>query len=164
MATLNGFALIRESDNAVMQNWLNIPERVELDDDEGQALVRVDSPASGWTNGTYIISPYSWTVIDPPPVVPSNTVISDRQFYQQLAIQSVITQNEALSAVQIGALPSSLASLVAALPADQQFGAKMLLCGATQFIRSNPLVAVFGAAFGWNTAQIDALWAAAYQL
>jgi hypothetical protein len=91
-------------------------------------------------------------------------VISGRQFFQQLAIQSVISQEEALAAVKTGTLPLSLAALVNALPSDQQFGANMLLCGATTFDRNHPMVAVLGQAFGWTNTQLDALWTAAAAL
>jgi hypothetical protein len=91
-------------------------------------------------------------------------VISDRQFFQQLAIDGVITQDEALAAVKTGTLPASLVSLVNSLPADKQFDANMLLCGATQFVRSHPMVPVLGTAFGWDDAQMNALWVAASQL
>lgn len=100
------------------------------------------------------------TAVHPiPATVP--LVISDRQFFQQLAVQGVITQDEAIAAVATGTLPSSMATLVNMLPPDQQFAANMLLKGATQFERSNPMVPVLGQAYGWNAAQLDQLWIAA---
>jgi hypothetical protein len=93
------------------------------------------------------------------PPVPD--VISDRQFFQQLAIDGDITQDEALAAVQTGTLPDKLAAVIAALPASQQFAAKMLCCGATEFRRSNPVVSVLGQALGKDAAALDAIWIAA---
>jgi hypothetical protein len=90
--------------------------------------------------------------------------ISDRQFFQQLAIRGAITQAEALAAVCTGTLPTSLAALVAELPSDQQFAATMLLSGAVEFNRNHPLVAVLGAAYGWSSSELDDLWRAAAQL
>lgn len=104
---------------------------------------------------------------DPPPPAPTPIVpqiISDRQFFQQLAIQKVITQDEALAAVGPGTLPAALVALIGGLPSDQQFPAKMLLVGAVQFDRQHPMVAVLGQAFGWTDAQLDALWTAAAEL
>jgi hypothetical protein len=88
-------------------------------------------------------------------------VISDRQFFQQLAVQAVITEDDAIAAVATGTLPVSMDQIIATLPLDQQFGAKMLLKGATQFDRQHPMVAVLGGALGWNSAQLDALWTGA---
>lgn len=105
------------------------------------------------------------TIGDPVPI-PSSVppIISDRQFFQQLAIDDEITQDEAIAAVATGTLPQNLAGLVAGLPVDQQFGANMLLKGATQFDRNHPMVDVLGSAFGWDSEQMDALWTAAARL
>ncbi len=96
------------------------------------------------------------------PAVPQ--VISDRQFFQQLAVQGVITQAEALSAVQTGTIPSEMQPLINALPATEQFAAQMQICGATQFERTDPLTLAIGQAYGWTAAQLDALWIAAAAL
>lgn len=99
----------------------------------------------------------------PPPIIPD--VISDRQCFQWLAMMGKITQDEALAAVTVGALPKAVSDGIAALPADQQFGARMLLCGATSFERLHPMVPVFLAFFSLNgTTDRDALWSAASAL
>lgn len=95
---------------------------------------------------------------------PVPRMISDRQFFQQLAAMGVVTDDEALAAVGPGTLPAALAALIAGLPEDQQFGAKMLLVGAVQFDRQHPMVTVLGQAFGWTSDQIDDLWRAASKL
>jgi hypothetical protein len=100
-------------------------------------------------------------------VIPASDVpqiISDRQFFQALALQGVITEAEALDAVGPGVIPAWLDALIDTLPEDQRFAARMLLRGATIFERSHPMVAVLGVGMGWSDAQIDALWAAAAQL
>jgi hypothetical protein len=100
----------------------------------------------------------------PPPTVVEE--ISDRQFFQQLAIEGDITEDEALAAVQTGAIPSDLQAVIATLPADQQFNARMLLAGATVFKFSNPLTAALAAALTppRTTEQMQALWASAAKL
>ncbi|PAY07193.1 hypothetical protein CK489_15445 [Bradyrhizobium sp. UFLA03-84] len=90
--------------------------------------------------------------------------ISLRQFYQQLAVQGVITQDDALSAVRTGALPSALQTIVNGLPQAQQFPATMMLSGASTFQRSNSMTAAIGAAYGWTSEQIDAFFVAAAQI
>jgi len=98
------------------------------------------------------------------PKAPVPDVISDRQFFQQLAVLGIITTDEALAAVGPGDIPAALDALIAQLPPDKQFAARMLLSGATQFDRKHPLVAVFASAFEWNADQIDAFWTAASAL
>lgn len=95
-----------------------------------------------------------------PPPVPSS--ISDRQFFQQLAVQGIITQAEALAAVRVGAIPAALQSIVDTIvdPAHK-FAAQMLLSGAVEFRRDHPLTGAIGASYGWGDAQIDALFVAA---
>lgn len=95
------------------------------------------------------------------PLPPLVDPISDRQFYQQAAVDGYITQAEALAAVQTGTIPSTLLAMVATLPSDQQFGATMLLAGATQFYRQHPMTLAFMALRGMTSDQGDAFWRAA---
>lgn len=90
--------------------------------------------------------------------------ISDRQFFQQLAIAKVISQEEALAAVKTGDIPSALSGFIAPLPDDQRFNAEMLLSGATIFARAHPLTAAIGAAQGMTPQQIDDFFRAAAAL
>jgi len=113
---------------------------------------------NAWLTAGNEADPY----VTPPAPIPQT--ISDRQFFQQLAIQGVITQDEALAAVQTGTVPAALAALVAKLPADQQFAANMMLSGATSFERTHPLTIAIGTAYGFTDAQMDALWTAAAAL
>jgi hypothetical protein len=94
--------------------------------------------------------------VEPPPSVPAS--ISDRQFFQQLAVSGVISQAEALGAVRVGAIPDPLQQLIDQMPADQQFAATMIVSGATTFERSHPLTVAIGAAYGWTSDQIDAFF------
>jgi hypothetical protein len=109
-------------------------------------------------NPGFPILPY----VAPKPEVPHE--ISDRQFFQELAIMGLITQDEALAAVMTGTLPAAMVGFISAMPADQQFSARMALCGATVFMRSHPLTDAFGAAQGLTSDQIDDLWRAAAAL
>lgn len=101
---------------------------------------------------------------DPDPVyVP--LIISDRQFFQQAAVAGIITQAEALAAVQTGTIPAMLQMIIDELPdANQRFAATMLLAGATQFERNHPLTVEVGTHLGLTTAQVDDFFIAAAQL
>ncbi|MEI9917108.1 MAG: hypothetical protein WDN29_16395 [Methylovirgula sp.] len=111
-----------------------------------------------WVAAGNAAAPY----VPPPAPVPSS--ISRRQFFQQLATQGIITQAEALAAVQTGAIPTELSTLVSALPAAAQFAAQMKISGASDFLLTDPLTQELATAYGWTTAQVDALWTAAAAL
>jgi len=90
--------------------------------------------------------------------------ISDRQFFQQLAVLEIVTEQEALDAVSFGAIPAALQAIIDPLPAPDKFAAEMLLRGATIFRRDHPLSAAIGAAQGMTSEQIDQFFAAAAAL
>ncbi len=90
--------------------------------------------------------------------------ISDRQFFQQLSIMGLISEEEAEAAVSTGTLPPAMLVFIGQLPTEQQFPARMLLKGATSFRRSNPFVSEFGAMQGMTSSEIDDLWRAAAAL
>lgn len=90
--------------------------------------------------------------------------ISDRQFFQQLAIEGKIAEHEALDAVGSGAIPAAMEVLILQLPSEQQFSARMLVRGATVFKRDHPVTALIGQLYGFSEQEIDALWVAAAQL
>lgn len=96
----------------------------------------------------------------PPPPVPGS--VSDRQFFQALALAGLISQAEALAAVQTGALPAPIAAIIDAMP--DQFAARMLLSGATTFERRHPLTDALASALGYSPAQTDDLFRAAAAL
>lgn len=91
---------------------------------------------------------------DPPPLVPQ--AISDRQFFQQLAVQGLISRQEALDAVRMGYVPPALDSIIKAIAnPDARFEAEMLVSGATEFRRDHPVTRQIGAAIGWSEAEVD---------
>lgn len=91
-------------------------------------------------------------------VVAVPEVITRRQFFQQLAIMTLITQSEALAAVTTHAIPTAMQAFVNALPSDQQFGALMSIQGSDEFHRHHPLVVTFGQMQGMSESQVDTLW------
>ncbi|WP_454627786.1 hypothetical protein [Bradyrhizobium cenepequi] len=99
-----------------------------------------------------------------PPPAPVPVTISDRQFFQQLAIVGIVTEADALAAVRVGAIPAPLQAIVDGLPTEQQFAAMMLVSGATTFERQHPMTSAIGAAYGWSAEQIDDFFRAADML
>jgi hypothetical protein len=98
-------------------------------------------------------------IADPPALPPQvPEVISDRQFFQQLAVQGIITQAEALAAVKTGDIPAALQALIDALPAEQKFPAEMIVSGAVEFHRGSVLVREIAQAYGWSADEVDTLW------
>lgn len=86
---------------------------------------------------------------------PVPEVISDRQFFQALAIDGYITTAEALAAVRTGDLPSVLAELLDHMDGAERFGAEMLLSGATEFRRDHPMTIAIGEARGMTADEVD---------
>lgn len=95
------------------------------------------------------------------PVVASASpqVVSDRQFYQGLALRGFCTPEEALDAVRAGVLPKGLRLFVDAIPdAQARWAAEMLLSGAKEFHRDHSFVAQVGAWVGLDAEALDAFW------
>lgn len=158
------------------------PERVEVDDEGNETTipavtretsqfaelmatypsgtVEVPLPPGGdyeWQDG-------EWVHVPQPVDVPE--VISDRQFFQALAKSPylLISEAEALAAVKTGEIPAAMQVILDQVPPESKFDAEMLLSGATEFKRSNPLVATFAAALGWTDTQADQFWIFAHSL
>jgi hypothetical protein len=114
---------------------------------------------NAWVTAGGVPDPY----VAPPLPVPIS--ISDRQFFQQLALVGTITQADALSAVKVGTIPPALQGFVDAIsdPA-KKFAANMLLAGATVFERNHPLTEAIGEAQGMSPDQVDAFFTAAAEL
>jgi hypothetical protein len=103
-----------------------------------------------WLDAGNTVEPYV------APRTPVPQTISDRQFFQMATISGLITQADALAAVQTGTIPPVLAAVIDGLPDDaQKFVAQMTLAGATIFERHHPLTEAVGVALGWTSEQID---------
>lgn len=96
-----------------------------------------------------------------PPPVPES--ITDWQFFQQLAVIGIITQDEALAS-NGGVIPAPMLDIIDQLPSEKKFEAKMRVGGSTVYHRDNWLTIAIGAAYGWTTAQIDDFFRAAAAL
>lgn len=110
--------------------------------------------------GLVLVAGGDWPVEPPAPsTLPSvPETISDRQFFQQLAITGAITPDDALQAVKVGTIPANLEAFISTLAIDQQFAANMMLAGATQFNRHHPMTLALAQGMGWTNDQLDALW------
>lgn len=107
---------------------------------------------AAWEAAGNTIPPF----IAPPAPVPDE--ISDRQFFQQMANEGRITQQEALDAVGSGVIPTAMDALVDQLPESRRFAARMLIRGATTFRRMHPVTELIGQLYGMTSEQIDATW------
>jgi len=109
----------------------------------------------------------SATLLPPLPdevAVPAS--ISDRQFFQALASSeyNIISEADALAAVKSGEIPEPLQAVIDKMPASDKFSATMLLSGATEFRRDNPLTSIIGQTQGMDDEAIDNLFIFAAKL
>jgi hypothetical protein len=134
-------------DEPMPQDWPDYASWIENEDAQ-----------IGWTyDGT--------TFTGPPPAVDETIyAISNRQFYQQLALDGVITQQEALDAVR-GNIPAPLGNAISTLTVGaEQFNASMFLASATLFSREHPVIEHIATTMGWTAEQTDELWRKARKL
>lgn len=121
--------------------------------------VILPDPWSPWgytyQNGEFIPNPS----VPPTPTQP----ISNRQFYQQLAVLGAITEDEAISAVG-GVVPGSFENFIKSLPANERFAAAVFLSGATIYQRDDAVVAQLGVYMGWDAQYMNDLWTEAAKL
>lgn len=124
---------------------------------EGSEAIAHEGVSADWTfDGVDFTPPPEPT---PPSVVPQT--ISDRQFFQQLAVEGIISEDDAISAVATGTIPPVMMPLISSMPPESQFSAKMLLCGATVFERYHPMTSAIGTSYGMTPEQIDNFFIAA---
>lgn len=110
-------------------------------------------------------------IYDPPPLPePVPQSISDRQFFQQLAIEGIISEDEAL-ATSDGTLPSLLNTIIDQIPAADRFAARMKAKNATVYERQDPLTMTVAYALNqmgthgtWDPARLDQFWTDAAKL
>lgn len=109
------------------------------------------------------MAPRAWGNVVTEDYVPPE--ISRRQFFQELAIRELISREEALVAITAGTLPAAFEALVSAiLDEDIEWQARMLLAGATTFLRANWFVGCFAAMQGFSSAYMDDFWRSAASL
>lgn len=87
---------------------------------------------------------------------PQTQVIDKAQLWEQLAVDSRITQDEALAAVRSGTLPAMIEANINLRPAGQRFGIRMFLARAPKLAKNNALVRF--ALANLSDAEVDQLW------
>ncbi|MCW1842226.1 hypothetical protein [Prosthecomicrobium hirschii] len=131
--------------NTVLADGPNSLPGVVLVPDDGTAEI-------GWG--------YDGTGFSAPALLPSPVpaVVSDRQFFQALAMAGLVTEAEALAAVRTGDIPAALQAVIDALPEPERFTATMLVSGAVEFRRDHPLVEAVRLARGMTAEAVDDLF------
>lgn len=117
--------------------------------------------------GEYALWVGAWAVVNerpqPPeepepadPIVPER--VDRRQILTGLALVGWITQTEAEEALAIGARPAAVNAVIAALPEEQQFLARMKWIGFQNAYRNDEMVAALAAIEGKTEQEIDAFF------
>lgn len=99
-----------------------------------------------------------WIEVPQEPQLAQIDDISDRQFFQALAVLGEISETEALDAVGPGIIPPAMDTLIDQLPQDQRFPARMLIRGATRYERQHPIADLIRSLYGWTIEQADDFW------
>lgn len=146
----------------------SMTDDIEQSQIEGADIIGIDDDF-GFTfgpGGTVYGKIWNGNAIIEPPVtelVPDE--ISRRQFFQYLAVLGIISRQEALAALQSGAIPAPLQAIIDQLPTeDDQFEAQMFIIGAQNFNRLHPLSDTVRIALGWTVEQKDDFWREASKL
>lgn len=135
--------------------WVGQPVVPNSDKYEGDAFIAlwsvadIDQPDEDQLAALVTKYQSAWDAIREP----APNEISRRQFFQQLAVQEIITKAEALAAMQTGVIPAPLQAIIDTLPEENQFEAQMLVIGADTFNRAHPLTEVVRLALGWTEEQ-----------
>lgn len=162
-----GYRLRHVSTGAIIESWggvwgqcPGVPGLLVIPGEVGEPPLHICAPALDAEYADHVLE--AWEMEEPPPAI---VPISDRQFFQQAAQQGIITEAEALAAVQTGAIPVTLQTIVDAIADPQQkFAAQMILSGATTFERNHPLTQSIGTSLGWTDNAIDDFFRAAAAL
>lgn len=96
--------------------------------------------------------------VEPPPPVPSS--ISDIQFFWQLHIMGIISEDDAIKSNQ-GVIPAPLLDLINEMPEEKRGQTKMKISGSTVYYRENEITKTIGALYGMTEQQIDEFFIAA---
>lgn len=154
------------------------PESFEAAVDEGQSIISVDKFPANFALHLYDVDPETKTPVlsanprpdpaaPPPPPDPRSLIqpISDRQFYQQAALQGFISREDAIAAVQSGFIPAPFQQFIDNMTdPDDKYNATMLFAGATTYYRQHHYTEMFGIAFGLTPEQVDTFWTEASRL
>jgi hypothetical protein len=144
----------------VILNRIILDEAASWDAETGHTLVEEIGPplniGGSFIDGVH--TPPMEQTTAPPASAPA--AISDRQFFQQLAVEGIITEEQALAS-NAAVIPAPLLAIIEQMPEDQQFAAKMVVSGATSFERQHPMTIAIGTAYGMSSEQIDEFFAAA---
>lgn len=88
--------------------------------------------------------------------------ISDKQFYTKAAFDGLISQDDAIKAVQTGFVPPPMQAFIDTIQdADVRFAATMLFAGETTIYRQHPLIEGFFLEQGKDADAMDRFFAEA---
>jgi hypothetical protein len=161
---MSTFAIVETATGAIL-NRIVLEQDSDWTPQDGHSIVEETGDVLQ-IGGTYLSGTYTPPVLpepEPMPAMPCPQSISDRQFFQQLAIDGIISEADALAS-NAAVIPPALLAIIEAMPAEQQFGAKMLVSGATVFERNHPMTLAIAAARGMTSEQVDAFFTAAARL
>jgi hypothetical protein len=150
-----GYKLVDEAGN-VINSWggvwgqcPDVPNPLMLPNGDQVCAAEANVSYSGYTLIDWMMSP------EEAPILP----VTRRQFYQQCAVEGWTTQDSALAAIQSNTIPPEIESVINSMTdPNQQFQAKMAICGALQYDRYDPLLIEIANALGKTSEEVDNLF------
>lgn len=101
----------------------------------------------------------------PPQITQRIVVITDKQFYQKLSIDGIISQQDALSAVSSGFIPSVLMDIVNTVQdPNEKFSMQMSLVGDTVLYRDSNTMEKIRIGLNKTPEEMDQFFSEAIQL
>ncbi|MEN5300261.1 hypothetical protein ABE530_18255 [Brucella sp. TWI559] len=144
--------------NDIEHSQIDGYEIIGIDEDNGYSFGPGGTVYGKIWNGTAIVEAQP-----EPDAIPNE--ISRRQFFQYLAVLQILTRQEALAALQNGAIPAPLQAIIDQLPTeDDRFEAQMFILGAQNFNRQHPLSETVRLALNWTLEQKDDFWCEAFKI
>lgn len=137
--------------------WVGQPVKPNSDEYLGDAVIAAwnadDTEQPDEAALLALINKYQavWNALpkDPPPAT-----INRRQFFQRLAVIGIISNQDAIAAMQSGVIPAPLQAIIDDLPTEnEKFEATMLIIGADSFQLAHPLTEVVRLKMGWTEEQ-----------
>lgn len=120
---------------------------------------------AAWNTSPYDVSNLSIVSTTNFPSTPSGIAIaiSKKQFFEQLAIDGIVTEQEAAAAFG-GTIPQTFQTYIESLPANVRFSTTLTILGGQSYKYDSPFITNITKYFGWDNERFQTFWTSASKL